>query len=197
MRDRERKREADRVRRTRIKAGTWGFPNGGEADRAKAGAAVLAPLKPALRQSQPVVFAPAPRPRPTAPAPSHALAAPVRVAVPAPAPASMVAIGGRPGRGLVPQGYGYAAPPDIAAVSTFTKWRSNTETMLAALAAKADAQERRIAALEAVAADRRANALAVVQAIAGLFSLAVRPSNDSAGAIAHKRRAVAHAGPRT
>ena len=54
----------------------------------------------------------------------------------------MVAIGGVPGRGLVDQGYGYPAPPDIAAVSTFTKWRENTETMLATLAAKADMQDR-------------------------------------------------------
>jgi hypothetical protein len=90
------------------------------------------------------------------------------------APASMLAIGGKPGRGLVPQGYGYPAPPDLAAVSTFTKWRTNTETMLVALAAKSDAQERRIAALETAAADRRAAALAVTQAIAGLFRFAVR-----------------------
>jgi hypothetical protein len=86
----------------------------------------------------------------------------------------MVAIGGRPGRGLVPQGYGYAAPPDIAAVSTFTKWRVNTETMLAALAAKSDAQERRIAAREADKAERRADVTAIVQAIAGLFQFSIR-----------------------
>ncbi len=90
------------------------------------------------------------------------------------APASMVAIGGRPGRGLVPQGYGYAAPPDIAAASTFTKWRADTETMLAALAAKSDAQERRIAALEAAEADRSAGALIIAQALAGLFQSAIR-----------------------
>jgi hypothetical protein len=46
-----------------------------------------------------------------------------------------------------PKGYGYPAPPDIAAVSTFTKWHADTETMLATLAAKADMQDRRIAAL--------------------------------------------------
>jgi hypothetical protein len=86
----------------------------------------------------------------------------------------MVAIGGKPRRGLVPQGYGYPAPPDIAAASTFTKWQTNTETMLAALAAKSDAQERRIVALETAAADRRADALAVAQAFAGLFRLAFR-----------------------
>lgn len=89
--------------------------------------------------------------------------------LPAPAPASMYAIGGKPGRGLIPQGYGYPAPPDLAAVSNYTKWRSNTETMLAALAAKADEQERRIAALEAAAADRRTNALDFANALVGLF----------------------------
>jgi hypothetical protein len=82
----------------------------------------------------------------------------------------MFAIGGRPGRGLVAQGYGYPAPPDIAAVSTFTKWRANTETMLAALAAKADMQDRRIAALKASQADRRAYALEVAGALVGLFN---------------------------
>jgi hypothetical protein len=101
----------------------------------------------------------------------------VNIPAPAPragAPASMVAIGGKPGCGLVPQGYVYPAPPDLAAVSTFTKWRTNTETMLAALAAKSDAQERRIAALETADADRRADALAVTQAFAGLFWFALR-----------------------
>jgi len=86
-----------------------------------------------------------------------------------PPPRSMVAIGGRPGRGLVPQGYGYPAPPDIAAASAFTKWRANTETMLATLATKVYAHEREIAALKAAQADRRADALAVVQAFAGIF----------------------------
>jgi hypothetical protein len=86
----------------------------------------------------------------------------------------MVAIGGRPGSGLVDQGYGYPAPPDIAAVSTYTKWRENTETMLAALAAKADTQDRRIAALEASQANRRAAALDIARALAGLFSYAVQ-----------------------
>jgi hypothetical protein len=85
----------------------------------------------------------------------------------------MIAIGGVPGRGLVARGYGYPAPPDIAAVSTYTKWRANTETMLAALAAKADIQDRRMAALEASQADRRAVALDVARALAELFSYAV------------------------
>jgi hypothetical protein len=85
----------------------------------------------------------------------------------------MVAIGGGPGRGLVAQGYGYPAPPDIAAVSTFTKWRENAETMLAKLAAKADIQDRRIVALEASQANRRADMLDVARALAGLFSYAL------------------------
>jgi hypothetical protein len=84
----------------------------------------------------------------------------------------MVAIGGVPGPGLVFQGYGYPAPPDIATVSTFTKWRENNETMLATLAAKVDIQDRRMAALEASQADRRADALDVARALAELFSYA-------------------------
>ena len=40
MCDRDSKREADRERRARIKAGTWDFPNGGAAEFAKAGAAI-------------------------------------------------------------------------------------------------------------------------------------------------------------
>jgi hypothetical protein len=84
-----------------------------------------------------------------------------------------------PGRGLVDQGYGYPAPPDIAAVSTYTKWRANTETMLATLAAKADMQDRRIAALEASQADRRAYALEVAGALVGLFSGAIHGSANA------------------
>jgi hypothetical protein len=90
---------------------------------------------------------------------------------PAVAPQSMLAIGGRPGPGLIPQGSGYAAPPDLAAVSPFTRaeeFRAKTETMLAVLAAKADEQEKRIAALEAAAADRRAQAICVAQALLDL-----------------------------
>ena len=191
MRDRDSKREADRERRARIKAGTWDFPNGGAAEFAKAGAAIQTSSKRLGRSSQspepwakPGVFTSAPAPRPSAPAPlRHVITpTPARAVSPAPAPApstssgpppSMVAIGGRPGRGLIAQGYGYPAPPDIAAVSTFTKWRANTETMLATLAAKADMQDRRIAALEASQADRRANALDVARALAQLFGYAI------------------------
>jgi hypothetical protein len=94
-----------------------------------------------------------------------AAAPPARAVVIAPpAPCSMVAIGGKPGRGLVPQGPGYAAPPDIAAGSQFTRFQENTAAMLAALAARADAQDREIAALKAAVADRRAVAADLVQA---------------------------------
>jgi hypothetical protein len=205
MRDRASKREADRERRARIKAGTWDFPKGGAAEFAKAGAAIRtlskrlsgSPKSLDLR-AKPQVSAPAPAPRPIAPAPARDLAsAPLRrvttptaanvvSATPARAPStspgqpsSMVAIGGEPGRGLVAQGYGYPAPPDIAAISTFTKWRANTETMLATLAAKVDMQGRQIAVLEASQAIRRATALDVAHALVGLLSYAVQSPADA------------------
>ena len=189
MRDRDSKREADRERRARIKAGTWDFPNGGAAEFAKAGAAIRTSSKRLDRSpksldlpAKPEVFTSAPAPRPIASAPHVITPTSARVISPAPVrastssapPSSMVVIGGVPGRGLVPQGYGYPAPPDIAAVSTFTKWRENTETMLATLAAKVEMQDRRMAALEASQADRRANALDVARAFAELFSYALR-----------------------
>jgi hypothetical protein len=195
MRDRDSKREADRERRARIQAGTWDFPNGSAAEFAKAGAAIHVSskrlgrsLKSPESSVKPQVLRPAPPPRPIAPAPAHTIAsAPLRdvttptaanVVSAAPArapsrssgPSSMVAIGGEPGRGLIAQGYGYPAPPDIAAFSTFTKWRANTETMLATLAARVDMQGRQIAALEASHADRGADALGVARAVVGLFS---------------------------
>ena len=189
MRDRDRKREADRERRARIKAGAWDFPNGGAAEFAKAGAAIRTSSKRLSRSpksldrpTKPEIFRSAPVPRPIASAPHVIMPTSAGVVSPAPAralstspgpPPSMVAIGGVPGPGLVDQAPGYPAPPDIAAGSRFTKWRENTETMLAALAAKADMQERRIAALEASQADRRAAALDVAQALAGLFNCAV------------------------
>jgi hypothetical protein len=183
MRDRDRKREADRERRARIKSGTWDFPNGGAAEFAKAGAAIHTASKRLGRSSKspessanPQVLRPAPAPRRIASAPHVITPTSARVVRSAstslPPPSSMVAIGGVPGRGLVNQGYGYPAPPDIAAVSTFAKWRENTETMLATLAAKADIQDRRIAALEASQADRRAAVLDFARAVAGLFSYA-------------------------
>jgi hypothetical protein len=87
-------------------------------------------------------------PRPVSP--------PVRPSTPAlgAAPPSTPAIGGRPGRGLLACGPGYPLPPDQFVASPFGRWQANVETMLAALAAKNDAQEPRIAALEKLALDR-------------------------------------------
>jgi hypothetical protein len=120
------------------------------------------------------VSSPPARPTQAAPAPpSRAIALPPTPAAP---PVSMVAIGGKPGRGLVPQGRGYSLPPDFAAVSPYTRaeeFRAHTTIMLAALAARADAQDRRIAALEAAAVDRRANALDVARALGGIIKLAL------------------------
>lgn len=197
MRDRDSKCEADRERRARIKAGTWDFPNGGAAEFAKAGAAIHTSSKRLGRATKspdapakPEVFSSAPAPRPVASAPQVITPTSGRVVSPAPVsaastslapPSSMVAIGGVPGRGLVYQGDGYPAPPDIAAVSTYTKWRENTETMLATLAAKADVQDRRIAALEASQADRRAYALEVARALVGLFNCALHDRTDGLG----------------
>jgi hypothetical protein len=91
-------------------------------------------------------------------------------------PVSMIAIGGKPGRGLVSQGRGYGLPPDLAAVSAYThaeEFRAHTTTLLAALAAKSDEHERRLVALERAAADRRAEALSVVHALGGIFKFAL------------------------
>jgi hypothetical protein len=188
MRDRDRKREADRERRARIRAGTWDFPNGGAAEFAKAGAAIHTSSKRLGRAPRSLdlpakPFRSAPAPRPVSSAPHVITPTPAGVVSPTPTralptssgpPPSMVAIGGVPGHGLVAQGYGYPGPPDIAAVSTFTKWRANTETMLAVLAAKVDMQDRRIAALEASQANRRSAALEVAQALVGLFNCVVQ-----------------------
>jgi hypothetical protein len=61
---------------------------------------------------------------------------------------STPAIGGRPGSGLVDCGPGYPLPPDQFAASPYGRWQASVETMLATLAAKNDAQEKRIAGLE-------------------------------------------------
>jgi hypothetical protein len=89
---------------------------------------------------------------------------------------SMVAVGGKPGRGLVPQARGYGLPPDLAAVSTYTRaeeFRAHTTTLLAALAAKSDEHARRLVALEIAAADRRAEARSVVHTLGGIFKFAL------------------------
>ena len=89
---------------------------------------------------------------------------------------STPAIGGRPGSGLLDCGPGYPLPPDQFVASPYGRWQANVEAMLAALAAKNDAQERRIAALETQvalneAAGRTARALARV--IEGLIGASV------------------------
>ena len=98
----------------------------------------------------------------------------------APPPRSMVAIGGKPGTGRPIPGYDPTfAPHDGYAVSH----QVNTVIMLSALAARADEQERRIAALEAPAADRKAEALDLAQTFSGspvrLLSVADRTSRAS------------------
>jgi hypothetical protein len=94
------------------------------------------------------------------------------VAPPMPAPRSMIAVGGRP-----------ADRSGFASVATETAaFRANVTASLNRLAQEAvaarresEAQERRIAALEA-AASRNVAAAGVVQAIADLFSHAIRRS---------------------
>jgi hypothetical protein len=80
------------------------------------------------------------------------------------APKSLYAVGGRPGPGLVSCGPGYPLPPDQFVASPYGQWQASVETMLATLAAKNDAQEKRIVALEKTvafneAAGRTARAL--------------------------------------
>jgi hypothetical protein len=76
MVDRERKRQADRERRARIKAGQWDFPNGGAADLAKAGAAIDTSGKSAGSPTNRIVSAPAPRRAAFIPAPAPRRARP-------------------------------------------------------------------------------------------------------------------------
>jgi hypothetical protein len=80
------------------------------------------------------------------------------------APKSLYAVGGRPDPGLVSCGPGYPLPPDQFVASPYGQWQASVETMLATLAAKNDAQEKRIVALEKTvafheAAGRTARAL--------------------------------------
>jgi hypothetical protein len=91
-------------------------------------------------------------------------------------PKSMVAIGGVAGPGLIPQGRGMPLPPDQAAVSAYTharQFEAQTTAVIAELVARDKEKERRIAALEAEAADRRARAGELVQAFLGFVQLAV------------------------
>jgi len=186
MLDLERKRQMDRARRARIKAGSWDFPNGGDARLAKAGASgtsrAPSPLarasarKPAVGPllaiaATPPASLPAPAPSGRPPGSSTRGLSPARSGAVArgDAPTSTYAVGGRPGRGLVPQGRGYALPPDIAATSNFTRFQTDTLAMLHSLAARSDAQEARIATLEKAAADRRGETLKLAQAVASVF----------------------------
>ena len=204
MRDRDSKREADRERRARIKAGTWNFPNGGAAEFAKAGAAIHTSSKRlGHSQNRRIVrrnlrFS---RPRPRrAPAP-RSLRAPCHSANVR--PRCLASAGSRllrPARrhrrqwsrlvecpvvALFPKATVIPAPPDIAAVSSFTKWHEKTETMLATLAANADIQDRRIAVLEASHANRSACALDVARALAGTFQLRrLRPRRCATSSVA-------------
>ena len=83
----------------------------------------------------------------------------------APSPRSMVAIGGKPGTGRPIPGYDPTfAPHDGYAVSH----QVNTVIMLSALAARSDTLERRVATLEATAANRKAETLDLAQMIVGL-----------------------------
>ena len=105
----------------------------------------------------------------------------IRPPSPTPPPKSMYAVGGKPGRGLVYQGRGMPAPPDIAAASSYThakQFEAQTTAVIAELVARDKDKERRIAALEAAAADRRTNALDFANALVGLlrFGLTGRAS---------------------
>jgi hypothetical protein len=64
---------------------------------------------------------------------------------------SMLAIGGRPGRGLVAQGRGMPARPDIAAVSPYThakEFEANATASINLLAREVTALKRRVGELE-------------------------------------------------
>ena len=143
-RTRDEMRVYQRARRARLKAGTW----------------PTAP-KEAPPIAQRPAFAPGASPRTAI----EGLAATLTISLPATpisglprgtAPVSRgttfggstPAIGGRPGPGLLDCGPGYPLPPDQFVASPYGRWQANVEAMLAALAAKNDAQERRIAALE-------------------------------------------------
>jgi hypothetical protein len=100
---------------------------------------------------------------------SHPIALPEIWPATAPAagaPQSMVAIGGKPGQGPAIPGYDPTfAPHDGYAVTHAV----NTALMLRALAAQVDANTREIAELKRAAADRKAQAADMAQALFGLF----------------------------
>jgi hypothetical protein len=132
---------------------------------------------------------------PAPPPPAHALA-PTSVHKPPAPPKSMIAIGGRPGRGLAVEDY--ASPPPAKALALAkagdapsggyaltlapgyepmpADWFASVETMLAATASKTDALERRVAALEAQASRSVSWATAFRQAV--LVVLGARASGQ-------------------
>jgi hypothetical protein len=74
-----------------------------------------------------------------------------RPPTPPPASRSMFAIGGAAGKGLIPQGNGYAAPPDIAAVSTYThakQFEANATASINLLAREVASLKREVAELK-------------------------------------------------
>jgi hypothetical protein len=159
---RDEMREYQRARRARIKSEAWAAA--GSPPPVKSPPVALA--KDAIRKRvQAEAWSAANHPAPAAP--NSTRSGP-------PAPQSLYAVGGRPGLGLVSCGAGYPLPPDQFAASPFGRWQANVETMLAALAAKDDARERRMAALEKTVAlngtaGRAAGALA--RAVGGLFGV--------------------------
>jgi hypothetical protein len=99
--------------------------------------------------------------------------------------------GGLPGPGLIPCGPGYPAPPDIFAVSAYGQFMARTANMLVALAARSDAQERRIAALEKTVAVRETatNQIATALARGGAGIYRTAAINRRVGPLSTPRRA--------
>ena len=144
-RTRDEMRTYQRARRARLKAGTW--PTAPKDAPPIARRPALAPDLASARTA--IGGFPATLAGSLPETPTRGLPHGTAPAYPGTMPGgSTPAIGGRPGRGLVDCGPGYPLPPDQFAASPFGKWQANVETMLAALAARNDAQERRIAVLE-------------------------------------------------
>ena len=165
MIDRERKRQADRERRALIKAGKWDFPDGGSAERARAGLPI--DNNPARQRAaidaQKAAVAPKtysfPHAAPMRPVISASPSAPIsppsssRALTIRPQPPSMVA--GVAGGRRVPTGYDagtYPIAPPERPVAVNTIWQRNVERALIGLAT--DNQDLR-ARVEELEADRR------------------------------------------
>ena len=85
-----------------------------------------------------------------------------RLALPPPQPRSMFASGGRPPGG----------PHSGSIAEASAAWRANVQAMLATLAERADAQDRRIAALEAERIERAMRGPSAVDVANALFGIA-------------------------